>query len=179
MVTKNIQFGVDVYTKEILESLTLGALADLYNSVADSIMKNNVNRFSTKEAGVRRVWDILLEYKQIHNEKKKELLPSAINYLGMRAELPASADGDVVPLKSKTSIRAKCLEVLLEGATYNQLEDIFIEADSKRKTVGKDIQSRIYQMIRIFHYYYGYGTQSLENGTIIKLIAKKPRFVVR
>jgi len=98
---------------------------------------------------------------------------SAINFLGMRADIAPSTEPQL-ELKQSTSIRAEALPMLLQGATYEQLIELFERRSGNRKPGSpRTSKTRIYEMIRILCYHYGYGTQSLENGAVIKLITTR------
>jgi len=96
----------------------------------------------------------------------------AVNFLGMRQEI--RGHGNIKAVKRANSIRGQAIELLLAGATEEQLGELFAKADEKRG--GNDRRNpliRMYEMVRIFCNHYGYSTASSEDGKVITLVTLK------
>lgn len=185
---------------EDLTSAKLVELHNLLNAHLE--IDKRVNKFADKKTALKRVATKLEEYAKLPEDidlevekeptpepelelepkikgkdkkkkkknKKKPSSDSAINFLGMRVDI--KPQDKQVSLKREGSIRAVALEKLTEGATLKDLKKIFKKFDKKRGVADKDAVRRSYEMVRIFCYHYGYGTESSADGSSIKLITK-------
>jgi hypothetical protein len=158
-----------------LSELTTKQLAEKYNSAAVRLGRPVLKKFSDKKVAIRRTTDILADLSNdppIVPKVKAKKKPDrrGVNFLGMRQDIKASPSEARVSLKREDSIRAEAFKLLVKGATFAELEAIFVAHDERRGISGKKMIRRMYEMVRIFCYYYGWGTKSSDDGTVITLV---------
>ncbi len=161
-----------------LQALKIRELVVKYNEAATTLGGTPIKKFKDHKTAVRRTTTILEELKKSMSKDRSAPRPKDggevkserlwTNFLGMRQDLRPSSEQ--VALKSKRSIRAEAVAVLLKGATLKQLTDIFDRHDKSRGVEHRAPIHRAYEMVRILCYSYGYGTRSSADGETIKLI---------
>jgi hypothetical protein len=73
---------------------------------------------------------------------------------------------DEIRAPKDTTLRGRAVQLLKKGATLEQVQDLVREFDKDRKKTEKNVDRRAYELVRLVHYYLGYGLKQ-ENGKII------------
>lgn len=172
----------------LVSDLSGPELVKLHNLLNSNLgIDKQTKKFADRKTGVKRVIALLEKYDSQEDEapapepkkakakakakpQERGEAPSAINFLGMRVDI--KAQDTQVELKRKGSARSILLPILLRGATLEELTKVSAKFDAKRGFVCKNPVRRTYEIIRIFCYHYGYGTQSSEDGKTITLVTK-------
>lgn len=162
-------------------------LCMLHNMVAEAFDKKRaVNRFADKEAALRRTWKILEDYakatgQQVAPVKEKKAKPEpkspAPKNPGERRKrimrFTFAPDPEIRPLKDMSTLRGQCVTMLKAGATFTEVEALVEKFDAAENREPKNVTRRSYELVRIMHYYLGYGIKhDIESG-IITLYTKK------
>lgn len=172
-----------------LDVLTLAELASLFNLVASNLDRGSVKKFADKAAAVRRTWALLEDYDaeepdqtigealELAHERSKAQEPEAPRKERATRIKRFNFVPDNAPksLRKTDTLRGEAVELLRAGATFEQVEDLVRAWDVKegKKTKEETVERRAYELVRIMHYYLGWGIRhDIESG-IITLYAKK------
>lgn len=67
------------------------------------------------------------------------------------------------------TLRGRCVELLLKGATFDKVERLVEQFDADKGRQSKHVTRRAYELVRIMHYYLGYGIRHDQETGEIKL----------
>lgn len=173
-----------------LNSMSMTQLVDLYNAKADVLGEKQVKRFSDRKTAVRRV-EAIVDRKpekaqpqprsnpEVPDEVEQEAAGEfPIGEMAeaakvepkksrMRFVFPLHDPKAIKDIKGKTSLRAQARELLLGGATFAQVEQLVERFDKERGKDSENVERRAYELVRIMHYYLGYGvSHDQETGEI-------------
>lgn len=169
-----------------LETMSGPELAVLYNLLNSNMgINKRVNKFPDKKTAIKRVYYQLTAYEHAANmAEKKAKTP---------AKKKATVAGDKKPLKlrgmrfvfrpedtirncrgtitSKSddtrTLRKRAVDLLTgEGATFSQVEKMVEKFDKDRGVASKFVERRSYELVRLVHYYLGYGLKQEGNKII-------------
>jgi DNA-binding MarR family transcriptional regulator len=75
---------------------------------------------------------------------------------------------EIKHLRNPNTLRGRCVELLSgDGATFEQVEDLVRAYDEEQGKAQKNITRRAYELVRIMHYYLGYGIHhDIDSGVI-------------
>ena len=174
-----IKFQNHFYSEEQIQDLTNAKKVELYNQVAEVIGEKPVKKFADTKTANRRTWKILQDYKALKQsgaidgeqdddegesepEAPKDKKGRAMHFRFEKAE-------KVTPPRSPNSLRGQCVELLRDGAKFEDVKNLVEKFDNDRGVAHKNVERRAYELVRLLHYYLGYGmTHDLSTG-IIKL----------
>lgn len=163
-------------TFENLSKLSIKELVFTYNEIIKDVVNlRPIKHFRDHETAVRRVWDILPEYKetiQVAAEVIKiEEKPKKIRI----RRFSLKPIEKVRQLKEKKTLRFRCAELLKIGATFEDVKNLVKEFNEERNKPTSDIkvERRAYELIRIMHYYLNYGIKHDVETGFIKLYEKE------
>jgi len=73
--------------------------------------------------------------------------------------------------KDKRTLRARGVDLLTreKGATFKQVEAMVEKFDQDRGVPSKNVERRAYELVRLTHYYLGWGLKE-ENNRIIAYV---------
>lgn len=166
-----------LHTEASLTALSAKELVALYNETAAQVGANPVNKFSDKKTAVRRTQNLLalipVDAPKADVEAQEEV-PAPVE-----PEAPAAAPAEkkvrqmvfrFKPAKeqrafNKASLRGRAVDALLNGASFAEMQALVEEFDADRKKVPHNVERRAYELVRIVHYYLGYGLKE-EGGKI-------------
>lgn len=152
-------------TKDIT-TLTTSELAEEYNKAAEQLGESQVKRFSDKKAALRRTQAIL---DRLPKRKRK---PRGMRFVFKPdAEIRECKGTARTSTADKRTLRQRCVDLLHTetGATFKQVENMVATFDKERGREPSDaerLERRTYELIRIMHYYLGYGIRQSEDGRI-------------
>lgn len=149
-----------------LETLSLSELAKMYNELAKKADKPEVKKFSDKKSAVRRV-------KALANDVKPAKASTPRKPRGMRFVFrPEATIRDTKgTIKSKSddtrTLRTRAVALLTgKGATFKAVEATVEKFDQDRGKKSVNIERRAYELIRLVHYYLGYGLKQVDDTII-------------
>ena len=86
---------------------------------------------------------------------------------GMRFVFPYHGDASLSSIQREDSLRGRAIAKLKgDGATYEDIVGVVKQFDADRGHGPGNVERRAYELIRLLHYYVGYGLRQDENGTI-------------
>lgn len=163
-----------------LSLLPMKKLAELHNLVNANLGgSRRVKKFSSKAVGVKAASELLLSYQEIEDfengegrykelpdlkprkrkAKSKKREHSMIFNFKPESEIKATK-GSITSLSDDTrTLRQRAVAALLseKGVSFTAMEKIVEKFDKDRGVPGKCVQRRTYELIRLTHYYLGYG----------------------
>lgn len=190
---QTVTFRGQTHSFEQLEALTGPALVSLYNEVAPLVKANTVNRFSDHRTAARRTWGILVSYAKkgeaeepkAEPKKAEEPAPKAEPKApkaprekkakpnkkphGMYFNFPVGKPEVQRGVRDGDTLRGRCVELLLKGATFDKVERLVEQFDADKGRQSKHVTRRAYELVRIMHYYLGYGIRHDQETGEIKL----------
>lgn len=144
-----------------LETQTAVELVGRYNAAATSLGRNEVKRFSDHKSAVRRTKQIITDLKAQKGgttERKKR---------GMRFVFPFHGRDNLRVIKSENSLRGRCAALLKsDGGTYKDVIKLVHKFDKDRGSTPGNVEHRAYELIRLLHYYIGFGLRQNADGKI-------------
>lgn len=145
----------------VISDLSLSELRDHYNGLAKQAGVPTISKFRDKATGQRRCQEL---EKQVKPKKKGERKKR-----GMRFVFPFNGREHLRSVRDEESLRGMCVDLLTAGATFDEVEKLVVEFDKRRKRDPQHIERRAYELVRIMHYYLGYGIAHDQSTGIIKL----------
>ncbi len=157
-------------TTQDLSTLSSGELASIYNHAAVALNRKPVTKFKDRATAQRRTAAILAENG--HDEKavpapaKKKKATEAKatpapkterKKRGMRFVFPFHGKGGLKSLRNTETLRGQCVDLLKTGAKFPQVEALVERFDASKGRPSKFVERRAYELVRIMHYYLGYG----------------------
>lgn len=158
-----IPFNGAQYSQEVLKSMSLSELRDLYNR-AGSVTRDDfreVNKFSDKESAVRRTWDVL-----IGGKGEVAAVPPPRASAPRRSKFQFPAGKDQITPRIGTLRYAVYVRLLLGPCTFDQLVDEVVAHDKDLGVESKNADRRAYEVVRILHYQCGFGFSHGDDGLI-------------
>lgn len=164
--------GVKVYPDNVfvLEHLNSATLVKIHNTVREATSLKGTKRFATQAKGVVRTWAALQAWDELMKAEEVEAGEDTVpapkterKLRGMRFIFKPMQE--TVSPKANT-LRAAALELLKGGATFGQVENLVKKFDEKRGKEPFNLVPRTYELIRIVHYYLGYGLKQDDKGDI-------------
>lgn len=160
-----------------LETLTTGQLADQYNVSAAILGRKTVKRFADKRSALRRTREIVQAAKHIKRKPggKRKLrgmrfifpFDGADQIRQCRGSLATSKSGDT------RTLRQRCVDLLKKGATFDKVEQLVVDFDYDRGKKSEYVERRAYELVRLMHYYLGYGLRQDDKGRIFLVSSKR------
>lgn len=173
---QTITFEGRPVTTASLEGFTNTELRDLYNKVRSATIpgSNAINKFSSKQDGVRRTWQILGEYQAKADagelETPKVEKPKSDKPRGKRRMhfvYPYHGDEKLKAIKDpENSLRGRAAAKLKDGAHFAEIVQVVKDFDRDRGHGPGHEERRAYEVIRLLHYYVGYGLKQDDDGKI-------------
>ncbi len=172
-----ITFQGRAYTPEVLATMTIQELLDLHNRLAALTEGVEVSTFVDDRTAQEITWALL------SGDGPPEPLPKGTSRSKVDDEFEAAkptkpapktsrkklfkfpAEKEIRPPKAGT-LRGEVLEALRRGVTYNDVIVIVKEFDARRGVDVKNADRRAYEVIRLLHYYCGYGMDQSPEGVI-------------
>lgn len=148
-----------------LEKLTTSELVSSYNEAAVTLKERTIKRFADRKTAVRRTTEIV-------NRLPKEAKKTARRPRGMRfvfkpeREIRECKSSARATTGDKRTLRQRAVGLLLQGATFSEVEDMVMKFDRDRGVPTKNLERRAYELIRLVHYYLGYGLRQEDTGKI-------------
>jgi hypothetical protein len=194
---RTITFAKVSYTRSGLEALSGSELVSLFNLVASNIGAKPVRKFADKTAAVRRTWDVLVAWDEADDtataaaKVDEPVAPAPVEAPVAEAPAPTPApaakkeratrvmrftfapSNEVKAVRDPETLRGRCVVLLEKGATFSAVEDLVVEFDKKAGKTSENVTRRAYELVRIMHYYLGWGIKHDMATGIISLYAKK------
>lgn len=130
------------------EALSISAIVDRHNKLAEMLQLKTVKRFENKSIAVQRLVRIEAEARarfSVTPAKKKR--QKVFNYPPLEA-IKALKPG---------SLRAEARDLLLGGATLAKVEELVASWDVRSGKKPHRLEPRAYGLVRLLHYYIGYA----------------------
>lgn len=175
-----------------LETLKTPELIVKYNEAAATLGIQSVIRFSDHRAAVRRTGKLLAQVaagdktpSKTKTKKPKAKAKAKAKDTSsatppkkkrrMRFVFPYDGDDRLRTIRQGPTLRAGCIKLLEKGATFDQVKELVVAFDKQRDKPVKSLERRAYEIVRIMHYYLGYGLDhDMETG-IITLHTRAPQ----
>lgn len=148
-----------------LNTMTASQLVTTYNERAALLGETTVKKFSDKTTAVRRTTKILK--MKLPDPEPKGSKPRKKR--GVYFKLPYNGPDSFRQVRSETSLRGRCITLLTKGATFEQVQDLVREFDVDTERTTGNVERRAYEIVRIMHYYLGWGIDHDQKTGIIKL----------
>jgi len=161
-----------------LDSMSTAHLADMHNEAVEGTDIKPVKRFADKTSAIRRTKaavEALSSKPAKATVVETETAPAPAKVKKVRKmhfEFKPDNDG-IRTVKSPESLRGRAVTLLAKdkdgngGATLGQVKSLIEKFDLKRgKGNAETIDRRAYELVRIMHYYLGYGITKNEDGVI-------------
>lgn len=169
-----VTFQGRTYTPEVLATMTNQELLDLHNRVAALSGESEVESFPEDRIAQEMTWDMLMggttdvrdpapREKTDEFDRAAPLKPAEKVKRKMLFKFPA--EKEIRPPKAGT-LRAQVLEAMRRGVTYNDVVMLVKDFDRQRGVDEKNVERRAYEVVRLLHYYCGYGMDQDVNGVI-------------
>lgn len=190
-----VNFNGRSYTPETLATMDIQELVNLHNRVASLLEGTEVDNFSNEEVAQTLTWGMLsrLESQELVPERprkaKIEFEEGSLEQAS-RGMIPYPSPAPLqrkapskrlkrfkFPMGEKLSpprpgtLRHRVMELLSSGATYAQVIECVRTFDADRNVDEKNAERRAYEVIRLLHFYNGYGMS--HDGDIIRLVEKR------
>lgn len=160
-----------------LETLTTSQLAEQYNVSAAILGRRAVKRFADKSSALRRTKEIMQAAKHIKRKPggKRKLrgmrfvfpFDGAENIRECRGSLTSSKSGD------ERTLRQRCVDLLKRGSTFDKIERLVVDFDKDRGKKSEHVERRAYELVRLMHYYLGYGLRQDDKGRIFLVSSRR------
>lgn len=172
-------------TTQNLSTLSSGELAGIYNNAAVALKRQPVKRFKDRATAQRRTTAILANLAVANNsgidtapvapapKKKVAAKPAAPKKKavakkpaapkkerkkrGMRFVFPFHGADHLRSLRDSETLRGQCVDLLKGGAKFDKVEALVERFDASKGRPSKFVERRAYELVRIMHYYLGYG----------------------
>lgn len=147
--------------KNSAQRRTQGMLDKLAHTPA-SQLKIITEETSAKKAPAKKATAKKSSAKKTSAKKspgKKSTRKSRVMRFVFRPENEIKKCKGTVKTKSgdKRPLRQRAVDMLLKGATFKQVEELVEAFDKDRKVTSKNVERRAYELVRLIHYYLGYG----------------------
>lgn len=171
-----------------IDELTGSEQVELYNLVTSSLGGRRVNKFSDKKAARRRITDALIKFDSLDElpsieaekakpaPKAKKAKPAPVDKVrpsttiggtrGMRFVFPFHGHDNLRKIKSEDSLRGRVAAAMRKGVTFEGVVAIVHQFDQDRGSTPGHQERRAYEVIRLLHYYVGYGVRQDERGRV-------------
>ena len=150
-----------------LTNLSNSQLVDQYNEAAALLGQSSIKRFRDKQTALRRTTEILAMIEHKVAEPKAPAKPRAKR--GMRFVFPFHGSDHLRSTRNAETLRGRCTALLKGGATFADVKALVEEFDREHGKPSKYVERRAYELVRIMHYYLGYGIEHNQGTDIIKL----------
>lgn len=179
-------FTLSGKTYKVDDSQSTSDLADAYNAAASFLKEKAVSRFSDKATALKRTLAIVgrlpddappAPEPKVAAPAPKTAKPAKtpkepVERRKRQAYFTFPVADSIRKVRDSDSLRGQCVVLLTEGATFAQIEKLVNSFDGARGSSPGNLERRTYELIRIMHYYLGYGmTHNAESG-VIKLRTK-------
>ena len=153
-----------------LATLSSGELATKYNKAATTLGTRTVKKFADRKTAIRRTEEILIKLKD-HSAppkkgKKGKTTKAERKKRGMRFVFPFNGQDDLRSSLNTKTLRGQCVDLLRGGAKFSKVEALVEKYDRSKGRKSHDVERRAYELVRIMHYYLGYGINHDTDGTI-------------
>ncbi len=141
-----------------LAALSGPELVARYNASAVLLGKDPVKRFSAPAVGRKRL--------EILFREVEALAPQAVKEVGRRKRQKVFCYPPQGTLKAIVagSLRAQGRDMLIQGATLKQIEDLIYDFDRARGKPTTRAAERAYGLVRLLHTYVGYALREEGEG---------------
>ena len=173
----------------------------LYNLIASNLGQPPVRKFADRKAGAKRIVAKLIEYDKEMNEEhaadpdpetetpaedkpkpatKPKKTPAKDKRKverkkrGMRFVFPFNGPDHQRAVQNDESLRGQCVTMLKKGAKFADVEQLVVDFDKEHKRKPKHVERRAYELVRIMHYYLGWGVGHDPKTGVIKLHTREP-----
>ncbi len=139
-----------------LETLTTAELAAKYNDAAATLGEAAVKRFSDKKSAVRRTTAIVARLPETTEAKRR---PMRFVFRPEKVIRECKVTAKNMKSGSTKTLRQRALDKLLtkKGATFEEIKQVVLDFDKDRGVKPKNHERRAYELVRLIHYYLGYG----------------------
>lgn len=151
------------------DSLTSAELVTKYNEAAQVRGLVAVKRFSDRRSAIRRTRSLLESpvKKAKPAAKAKKAKPAAERKKsGMRFVFPYRGDENFGKIQSENSLRGRAVTLLKAGAYFTDVVALVKQFDKDRGHGPGHQERRAYEVVRLLHYYVGYGLKQDADGKI-------------
>lgn len=165
-------------TKVTMLSAT-SEIIDRYNAAAEAMGEKSVKKFRDKRTALRRTNEILARVRARDLVRSKaESKPTAApaprtrKKRGMRfvfrpeTKIRECKGTARTNSKDKRSLRHRAVDLLLKGASFTEVVALVKQFDKECGKEPKFLDRRAYELVRIVHYYLGYGLRQDSSGRI-------------
>lgn len=143
-----------------LTNFSNSQLADKYNEAAKMLGVESIKRFRDKQTAVRCTAEILAKIERTIKPRAKR---------GMRFVFPFHGSEHLRSMRDLKTLRGRCVPLLKIGAAFSEIEALVEAFDQDRGRPSKNVERRAYELVRIMHYYLGYGIDHDPVTGVIKL----------
>lgn len=147
-------------TTQDLTKLTTAELAKVYNEAARVLGAKPVKRFSDKTAALRRTQEIVAKLPKPTPGKQQR------KKRGMRFAFPFHGIANLRTIQRDESLRGRVRDLLKKGAFFTDVVKEVEAFDKDRGSTPGHVERRAYEVVRLLHYYVGYGLRQDEDGKI-------------
>ncbi len=160
----------------------------LFNLLASNTGTATTKKFSDRKVGARRITNELIKWvssgdvplptateeipavkveKTVKVEEIKKKTPKADRKKrGMRFVFPYEGDDNLRSIRSSNSLRGRAIRLLILGAYFSDVVKLVAEFDVDRGHGPGHQERRAYEVVRLLHYYVGYGVGQHGDGKI-------------
>lgn len=142
-----------------LSKLTGPELVSQYNSAAVVLGEQAIKKFATKKDALRRTTIMMARAIKPESTPEPEKAKPAKEPKPrrMRFVYPYNGDDHFRGIQREKSLRGRAAEVLLKGATFEEIIAVVSKFDEDRGSTPGHVERRAYEVVRLLHYYTGYG----------------------
>lgn len=172
-----------------LETFKTAELVDQYNKASARLGDKPVKKFADRETAIRRTREQLIKFVRSIDEKLADsvldnttTLEDAVRHVATQpAKKPAKAKAtterkvrqkhfvfkplEEIRVPKADTLRGRAVALLKDGATLEEIEKLVKTFDKDRKKDQINVERRAYELVRLIHYYLGYGLKQ-EDGKI-------------
>ncbi len=153
---------------------------ELYNLLADNLGGGrpipHVHKFKDKATGTKRIIKALVTWDELPDDEEGAPEPvkparkkTERKKRGLRFVFPFNGKDNMRAIRSTETLRGQCVTLLEVGAKFAKVEALVEQFDADRGKVSKHVLRRAYELVRIMHYYVGYGVDHDQTTGLIKL----------
>ncbi len=183
----NYQVGNGVTDVEVTNIDTMPGkdLVTLFNLLRANVgIDKRVAKFTDKKTALKRVGEALAAYRAVVDAEeaeeagtetetppapkaKKERKPRGMRFVFKPEPAIRECKGSIKTTSGDTrTLRKRAVDALIKGrgATFAEMKDLVTQFDKERDATTKNLERRTYELIRLVHYYLGYGLRQDEKS---------------
>ena len=148
-----------------LQTMSATQLVEAYNTRAALLGEPQVKRFADKTTALRRTTKIM---KMVLPDQQKKATKTR-KKRGVYFKLPYNGPDSFREVRPEDSPRGRSLTLVKVGATCAQVQKLVNKFDKDTDRTTGNVERRSYEIVRIMHYYLGWGIDHDQKTGIIKL----------